>query len=212
MNKYLKYFLIVTYLFMTMLMVYMVKMLFFDTHSTENTYAIERTKSFPHEVVEISKTYKAFDNIQLVPIKGYNRIGLKYLCGIELIDSTFLVYYTDNFVHKFHYEGLIYHNWEVISAVTDSSSTVIDKLKCIVEVTKNNEKYFYNTETKSYKHLNKLTGDLEPAEITKELPDTIEYLGVLVYDLEKYTSERYVENFDTIRTTQRYDENLNIKQ
>ena len=99
-------------------------------HKTPDFYCITRTNSYPNQVITISKSYKKTNkNVQFVPIKGYSNIGVEYLCTIEMMDSTFLTYFTNEYLGKFHYESMRFFVYNVIEKSKDSTFVTISKIK-----------------------------------------------------------------------------------
>ena len=150
--------------------------LFVDTFSTKTangSYVITRTTGYPQKVEKISRTYKRIpfhdlkSTCQFVPIKAHIKLGLEYFCTVEMKDSSFLVYYTNNYVGNFHYEGLRFFVWNIIEFSTHNES--IDYL--IKEQDKN----------------------IVIKNSNKEFPDTILWKGLKIYDIEKYSFDKYIE-------------------
>jgi hypothetical protein len=150
----------------------------FSKHPTYNHYVITRSNDYPPKVVKIAKEYKMMQNTQFVPTKAYVRIGLDYFCTVEMVDSSFLVDYTQTWLGNFHYEGLRYKVWELIELSKDSAFQPSKDVKedCWISVCAIS--CFYKT--------------------SQELPDTIEYMGLRIYNIEPWTFEKYLEKIPVI--------------
>jgi len=182
MNKGIKIILgLIGIVICTIMIVMCIKLaeILFTEQTSDNCYVITRTNDYPFTVEKISKTHKLLTYTQYVPIKGYSKIGLKYFCTIEMMDSTFIVNYTNKYLGNFNYEGLRYCTWELIESCIDST--------------------FENTSaiTDNYTYIK-----------TRNLPDTIFYQGLKIYDIEPYSIDKYLEKIDILSETTKY-ENLN---
>jgi hypothetical protein len=142
---------------------------------TPDFYCITRTSSYPNQVITIDKSYKNIKNVQFVPIKGYSNIGIEYLCTIEMMDSTFLTYFTNEYVGNFHYESMRFFVWNVIEKSKDSTFSTISTIKASDIAHKN---------------------------------DTILYKGLKIYDIEKFTMEKFMEKFDEIQKVKMYEKEI----
>lgn len=153
--------------------------------TSEDCYVIERTKNYPYHVKKISKEYKVHKNNQFVPIKGFTALGKEYYCTIEMVDSTFLVDYVTNYGGKFHYDGFRFHVWQLIEKYKDIDYKLSFRTKGTID-------YFVGSGEKP------------------ELPDTIYYQGLKIYDIENFDGSKYYdywEKMDKIRKSE-YEHNL----
>ncbi len=125
LNTFTKILITALYLFLFFIG-YKVYNLTIKTQKSDSCYVITRSTVYPFKVTKISNEYKPIAFNQFVPKKGYTNIGTEYLCNIDMTDSTFLMYFTNKYVGKFHYESLKFYVWELIKINEDSTFKYVD--------------------------------------------------------------------------------------
>lgn len=140
----------------------------FTNQMSKEHYVISRSDGYPSTVKMISKEYNLYSDIQFIPINAYIKVGMDYFCTVEFVDSTYLVNYTNHYFGNFNYGGLRFHTWQLIELSKDST---------------------YN-----------LTSDIKEwsADDYKFVNDTIYSVGLKIYNIEKYTLDKYMKRLDSI--------------
>lgn len=131
--------------------------------------------------MEISKNYKLSSfriSKQFVPIKTYSTVGNEFFFTVEMTDSTFIKDFTNYFVENFNYEGLRFS----VACVLKNYLNPADSTWRLNGFLKGNYTVIHNNKNSIY-------------------PDTLYYKGLKVYNIEKYTFEKYIERLDSLTET-----------
>lgn len=174
----------------------------FSAHETENTYVIKRTNDYPPKFVNVSREYTMFSNHQFVPIKSYNAIGTEYFCTIEMVDSSFIVDYTSDFLGNFHMEGMRFYVWNLIESTVDSTFIPIRMINGSIILNSNDKEFvcdFVGSDEPGFKPYYK------NRVVLNELPDTIKYMGLKIYNIETWTLDKYIDKTSELNETASYE-------